>query len=83
MSTWFAEPDIQEPHTFKDIIRGLDHIEIRDPVLSGGWSPWWTSCPAGNPISSLRLSLRPHMEEDVVEGIKRAVKVVYLDNKKI
>ena len=76
LSTWFVEPDVCEPYTFKDILRGLNHIEIRRLTLSDGdWSPLVDflsrRAAVGNPISSLRLISHPHMDEDLVEGIKR------------
>ena len=87
LSTWFVEPDIREPHTFKDVLRGLDHIEIREPILSDGdWGPLTDflsrRAAVGNPISSLRLISHPHMDEDVVESIKCVVKDVYLDDQR-
>jgi Leucine-rich repeat (LRR) protein len=80
LSTWFAEPDIREPHIFKDLLRGLCSITIKEPNLSGGdWGPltdFLTRRTAvGNRISSLSLSRYPHMGEGVVESIRRAVEV--------
>jgi hypothetical protein len=36
LSTWFAEPEIREPHVFKDLLCGLRSISISDPGLDGG-----------------------------------------------
>jgi len=78
LSTWFIEPDFHEPHTFKDLLRGLDSISIIKPSLSGDLSPFTNflsrRAAVGNPISLLRLSYHPHMGEDVVERIECAVK---------
>ena len=80
LSTWFAEPDIRGPQTFKELLPRLNHIAITWPTLSGcDWSPFIDflsrRAGVGNQISLLSLSYRPHMDKDVVESIKRAVKV--------
>jgi len=80
LSRWFIEPDIRGPRTFKDLLRGLDRIDIMKPVLGGGgWSPLTNfltrRAAVGNQISSLRMSGHPWMSPEVVDGIKRAVKV--------
>ena len=80
LSTFFAEPDGRGPHASKDLLRSLDSIWITRPILSGGdWSPLTNflshRATIGNQISSLSFGGRPHMDEDVVESIKRAVEV--------
>jgi hypothetical protein len=80
LSTWFVEPDTREPHVFKDLLRGLRSITIIRPHLSGGdWSPLTNfltrRAAVGNRIPSLRLARYPHMDEGVIESIKRAVEV--------
>jgi hypothetical protein len=80
LSTWFLEPDIREPRVFKDLLRGLRSISITDPTLTGGdWSPLTNFLTrrvgVGNQISSLKLGNYPRMGENVVESIRRAVKV--------
>jgi hypothetical protein len=79
LSTWFVEPDIREPHVFKDLLRGLRSISIIGSDLSGGdWSPLTNfltrRAAVGNRISSLRLD-HLHMGESVVENIRGAVEV--------
>ena len=81
LSTWFAGQNIPIHHTFKKYLRGLDHIVITEPVLSGGdWSPLTNflsqRAGAGNRVSSLRLRGHPRMDQSVVESIERLVKVV-------
>lgn len=66
------------PHI--QLLRGLDHITINRPTLGGGdWIPFKNSLSrrgaVGNRISSLRLDEYPHMDEEVVESIERAVEV--------
>ena len=78
LSTWFVEPDIRQPHTFKDLLRSLARIVITEPTLSGGdWSPLMDFLSrreaAGNGISSIRLIGHPHMDQDVVRTIGRSV----------
>ena len=79
LSTWFIEPDVRGSHSFKELLRGLEHVIITRPALSGGWNPFTSflsrRAAVGNPTSSLRLGAHPHMDESVVESIKRAVKV--------
>jgi hypothetical protein len=80
LSTWFVAPDTREPHIFEDILRGLRSISISYPSLTDGdWSPLTSfltrHTAVGNRISSLKLSRRPHMDEDVVESIRRAVDI--------
>jgi hypothetical protein len=80
LSTWFVEPDTREPHVFKYLLRGLRVIAITEPRLSGGdWSPLTNflnrRAAVGNRISSLRLNYCPHMDEGVVESIRRVVEV--------
>ena len=80
ISTWFAEPGIREPQTFKDLLRKLDYVSIFDPTVGDGdWSHLTNflsrRAAMGNPISLLRLGGYPHMGGDVVESIKRVVKV--------
>ena len=75
-----SEPDGRGPHACKDLLRSLDSIWITRPILSGGdWSPLTNflshRATIGNQISSLNFRGRPHMDEDVVESIKRAVEV--------
>ena len=78
LSTLFAEPDGRGPHASKDLLRSLDSIWMTRPILSGGdWSPLTNflsrRAAVGNRICLLRFIGRPHMDEDVVESIKRAV----------
>ena len=80
LSTWFIEPDIHEPHTFKDLLPGLDSISITNFILGGGdWRPLTNflsrRAAVGNPISLLRLTGRPYMSKGVVKKIKHVVKV--------
>ena len=79
LSTWFIESDIHGPHTFKELLPSLDRIMITWPSLtSGDWSPFTNflsrRAAVGNKISSLRLDCHPHMDDDVLETIKCAVK---------
>ena len=79
LPTFFVEPGVYGSHVFMDLLHSLDHIVIIAPTLSGGdWSPLTDflsrRAAAGNPISSLWISCRPHMDEDVAGNIKRAVK---------
>ena len=79
LSTWFIESDIHGPHTFKELLPSLDRIMITWPTLtSGDWSPFTNflsrRAAVGNRISSLRLDCHPHMDDDVLETIKFAVK---------
>jgi hypothetical protein len=78
LSTWFIEPDTREPHAFKDFLRGLRHIAITNPRLSGGdWSPLTNfltrRAAVGNRISTLRLSGYPPMDKGVIESIRHKV----------
>ena len=77
LSTWFTEPDVRGPYAFKDLLRGLRHITITQLTLSGDWGPFTNflsrRAAVGNPISSLQLGVHPHIDEDVVEIIKRVV----------
>jgi hypothetical protein len=80
LSTSFVEPDIREPHVFKDLLRGLRSITITDSRLSGGdWSPLTNfltrRAAIGSRISSFSLGYCPRMDESVVESIRRAVEV--------
>ena len=80
LSMFFAEPEDRGPHASKDLPRSLDSIWITRPILSGSdWSPLTNflshRATIGNQISSLSFGDRPHMAEDVVESIKRAVEV--------
>jgi hypothetical protein len=80
LSTWFVEPDIREPHVFKDLLRGLHSISITRPGLSGDdWSPLTNflarRAAVGNRIYSLRLNHRLRIGEDVAESIRRVVGV--------
>ena len=80
LSMWFAEPDARGPLVFKDLLRGLRHITITHPSLSGGdWSPLTNfltrRATVGNRISSLRIDHNLHMGEGVVESIRRVVEV--------
>jgi hypothetical protein len=80
LSTWFVEPDAREPHAFKGLLPRLCSITIIGPHLSGGdWSSLTNfltrRAAVRNGISSLRLARYPHMDEGVVESIKRAVEV--------
>ena len=80
LSTWFVEPDTREPHVFNDLLRGLRSITIIGPDLSDGdWSPLTNfltrRAAVGNRISSLRLARYPHMDEGVIESIKRVVEI--------
>ena len=79
LSTWFLVPDLCGRHTFKDILRNLDHIRIREPTLSKGWSPLTDflsrRAAIGNRISWLYISGYPRMDEGVVEIIEGAVEV--------
>jgi hypothetical protein len=80
LSTWFVEPDIYEPHVFKDLLPELRFLTITHPSPSGGdWSPLtnFLACRAavGNRIYSLRLVDYPRIDEDVLENIRRAVEV--------
>jgi hypothetical protein len=84
LSAWFAEPDTREPRVFKGLLRGLRSITITSPILSGGdWSPLTNfltrRAAIRNRISSLSLSHHPHMGEDVVGSIRRAVKIFESD----
>jgi len=88
LSTWFVEPEIPGRHTFKDLLRGLDHIIIIEPSLSGDdWSPLTNflsrRAEVGNRISSLKLiSGHLQMDESVVESIERVVEVVDLGHRR-
>ena len=88
MSTWFAEPDIPGHHTSREILRGLNHIVITEPYLTGGdWSPLTNflsrRAVVGNRISSLKLtSGHLQMDEDVVESIERMVEIVDLGHRR-
>ena len=80
LSVCFVEPEICGPHTFGEFLPGLNRIVITRPTLSGGdWSPLTNflshRAAVGNSISFLKISNHPHMDEDVVESIKCAVKV--------
>ena len=80
LSTWFIETDIRGPRTFKDLLPGLDRIEIVEPTLGpSGWSPLTNfltrRAAVGNQISSLRMSDHPRLTPRVVDSIKRAVGV--------
>ena len=80
LSMFFAEPEDRGPHASKDLLRSLDSIWMTRPILSGGdWSPLTNflshRATIGNQISLLNFRGRPHMDEDVVESIKRAVEV--------
>jgi hypothetical protein len=80
LSTWFIEPDIREPHVFKNLLRSLRFISITEPRLSGGdWNPLTNfltrRVAVGHQIFFLSLSDYPPMGEDVVENIRRAVEV--------
>ena len=80
----FVEPEICGSHKFEELLPSLDHIVITKPTLSGrGWSPLTNflsrRAAVGNRISSLRISCRPHMDEDIAGDIKRAV-TVYEDD---
>jgi hypothetical protein len=81
VSTLLAEPEIHEPHVFKDILRGLHSISISEPSLSGGdWSPLTNflvrRAAVGNRISSLKLHCYPRTGESVVESIRHVVEVL-------
>jgi hypothetical protein len=78
LSTWFIEPDIREPHVFKDLLPRLRSISIIKPRLSGGdWSPLTNFLirrkAVGNRISSLNIGHHPPMDEDVAKVIRSAV----------
>ena len=79
LSTWFAELGAPGSRTFKELLPGLEHIEVTRPALSGDWSPLTNFLPhraaIGNRISSLRIWDHPHMGEDVAESIERTVDV--------
>ena len=80
LSTWFIEPNIRGSHTFEELLRGLDHIEIVQPVLGrGGWSPLTNfltrRAAVGSRIASLKLVEYPQIPPEVVESIKREVTV--------
>jgi hypothetical protein len=80
LSTWFVEPDIYEPHVFKNLLPELRFLTISWPRPSGGdWSPLTNfltrRAAVGNRIYSLRLVAYPHIDEDVLENIRRAVEV--------
>ena len=82
ISTWFVEPDICEPHIYKDLLLGLNHITFAEPTLSGGdWGPLTNflsrRAAVGNQISSLSLRAgRPRMGENVVKSIEGLVEVL-------
>jgi len=80
LSTWFIEPDARGPHTFKELLRSPDHIEMIQPTLGrAGWGPLTDflihRAAVGNRISSLKLVDYPRMPPEVVESIKRAVTI--------
>ena len=80
LSTLFVEPGVHGPHTSKDVLRSLVHIVITQSTLSGrSWSPLTNflsrRVATGNQIPLLRLCRHPHIDEDVVESIRCAVKV--------
>ena len=82
VSTWFAGPEVREPHGFKDLLRGLRSISISisKPTLSGGdWSPLTNflarRAAVGNRISPLGFHRYSRMGEGVVESIKREVEI--------
>jgi len=80
LSTWFIEPETRGPRTFKDLLRGLDRIEIVSPTLGhDGWNPLTNfltrRAAVGSRISSVKLVNYPEMSPEVVEGIKRVVTV--------
>ena len=80
LSTWFVEPDIYQPHLFRDLLPELRFLTITHPSPSGGdWSPLTNfltrRAAVGNRIYSLRLVDYPHIDEDVVKNIRRAVEV--------
>jgi hypothetical protein len=77
LSTLFIEPDIREPHVFRDLLRGLHSITMTTSRLSGGdWSPLTNfltrRAAVGNRISSLQLACYPRMSGDVFESIRQA-----------
>jgi hypothetical protein len=77
--SWFAVPDVREPHIFKDLLPRLRSISMIGSRLGGDWSSFTDfltrRAAVGNRISSLRLCGYPHMGGDVVESVKRAVDV--------
>jgi hypothetical protein len=80
LSMSFVEPELCEPHVFRELLPGLRSIWISDPILSGGdWSPLTNflnrRAAVGHRISSFSLSGYPHMGEDVAESIRGAVEV--------
>ena len=79
LSAWFCVPILRRPQANEDVLSSLNHIEITGPTLSGGWGPLTDflsrRAAIGNRISCLRIFYHPHMGDDVVESIKRAVEV--------
>ena len=79
LSTWSVEPEISGPHTFKDLLCGLDHIEITEARLGGGWDAITNflsrRAAVGKRISSLSLNGSLQMDENMAESVKRVVDV--------
>jgi len=80
LSMCFLDPEVCGPHTFGELLPGLDSIVVAWPTLSGGdWSPLTNflsrRAVVGNMVSFLGFTDHPHMGEDVVESIRRTVKV--------
>ena len=79
-STWFTELVVRRPHASRELLPGLDHIEIAEPTLRGGdWSPLTNflshRAAVGKRISSLRMTGHPHMDEEVVASMECVVDV--------
>ena len=79
LSTWFVEPDPCGSYTHEELLPSLERITITQSTLRHDWSPLTNflshRSAIGNPISLLRLRKHPYLDEDVVESIKRVVKV--------